>query len=374
MGQGATGVSDVSSKVWQNMTGNGVDPRSQRVLVTGAGGFIGSHLAVALLELGHRVVALDLDLERIRHLETPDRLQLLEADVCDSEVQHEALDGVGVVYHLAAAHLGVATKDEEFWRVNRDGVRTFADSAAQAGVSRFVHCSTVGVFGRLREVPADETMTCRPELIYDKSKLAGEGVVLEAARRGLPAVILRPVWVYGPGCPRTEKLFRALEKGRFVVAGGGGALRHCVYIKDMVEAFLLAATAAKAVGEIIVVGDTGAVTVRHLVDEMAGLAGRRPPRSVPLPLMLLMAAAMETACRSLGKEPPISRRTLRFFTDNTSFDTTRAGTLLGFEPQYDLGPGLAETYAQLRGERPWQLAFSDADRDPDLAKEGAADL
>lgn len=350
------------------------DQPPQHVLVTGAGGFIGSHLAAALVDRGHDVVALDLDLESVRHLETPGRLELLEADVCDTDALRAALEGVDIVFHLAAAHLEASTAPDEFWRVNRDGVRTLVENAARAGVRRFVHCSSVGVYGRLREVPADETTACRPELTYDKSKLAGEGVVIEATRQGLSAVILRPVWVYGPGCPRTEKLFRALEKGRFVVAGGGSALRHCIYIKDMVEAFLLAATAREVDGETIVVGDKGAVTVRHLVDEMAALAGCRPPRSVPLPLVLLLAAAVESACRPFGKEPPISRRTLRFFTGNTSFDTARAGALLGFDPQYDLGRGLAETYALLRGERPWQLAFSDANRDPDLAKEGAVDL
>jgi len=117
----------------------------------------------------------------------------------------------------------------------------------------------------------------------------------------------------------------------------------------MVEAFRLASRAEAAVGKIILVGDAKAVTVRELVDRMAHLAGARRPRSVPLSLMYLVALAAEWGGRALGREPPISRRTLRFFTGNTAFDTSRARSLLGFEPKYDLAAGLAETYGRLYG-------------------------
>jgi nucleoside-diphosphate-sugar epimerase len=324
----------------------------RRVLVTGADGFIGSHLAADQAERGRSVVALDLHVRRVAHLAAPGRFEPVEGDVTDPAVLDRALDGCDTVFHLAAAHLGVGMTMDDFRRVNVDGVRTLAEKARAAGVRRFVHCSSVGVFGRVIDPPADEESPCRPELAYERTKLEGEGAVLEVARSGLPTVVIRPAWVYGPGCPRTEKLFRSIRKGRFVVAGGGEGLRHCVYIRDMVRAFDLAADADAALGQVIIVGDAGAVTVRYLVDEMARVVGARRPPSVPMPLLAAAGALAELVFRPLGKEPPVSRRTLRFFTGNTAFDIARAGRLLGYEPAWSLADGLAETWAIVSGGRP----------------------
>ena len=320
------------------------------VLVTGAGGFIGSHLTEALLAEGRAVRALDLNLDRIQHLASTPDLQTLTADIRDESAVEQALAGVGTVFHLAAAHLGASTPEIEFRQVNIDATKNLVSTASRAGARRFVHCSSVGVFGRIDNPPADETTICRPELTYEKTKLEGEEAVLEAARAAdLQVVVLRPVWVYGPGCGRTEKLFKAIRKGRFVVAGQGQTLRHCVYIRDMIDAFLLAETSLAASGEVMIVGDQEATTIRDLVDRIAEITGAKPPRSVPLGILWAAAVTAEAAFLPLGKEPPISRRSLRFFTGNTAFSTERARSLLGFEPRYDLARGLAETHDLLGG-------------------------
>lgn len=328
----------------------------ERVLVTGAGGFIGSHLAADQARRGRRVVAVDLQLGRVRHLGESGRFDLVEGDFTEPAVQTRAIEGVDTVFHLAAAHLGTAVEDEEFRRVNVLGVRSLVEAARRSGVRRFVHCSTVGVYGEVTDPPADEDSPCRPDLAYERTKLEGEMAVREAvAKTAFPAVVLRPAWVYGPGCPRTEKLLRSIRRGRFVMAGRGDALRHCIYIRDMVEAFELAATRDAAVGQVMVVGDSEAVPVRRLLEEIASIVRARPPRSVPLPLLRLACLAAEIVCRPFGKEPPFSRRTLKFFTNNTAFDVSRARRILGFEPRYDLRAGLTETHRILTDSPGWRV-------------------
>jgi nucleoside-diphosphate-sugar epimerase len=318
-----------------------------RVLVTGAGGFIGRHLVADQLERGRDVVALDRDLSSVRHLAAAP-LRLIEGDIRQHDVLAEAVDGVSVVFHLAAAHLSVATPAAEYREVNVDALRSLAAVSEVAGVRRFVHCSTVGVYGRLASVPADEETPCAPQFDYERTKLEGEGILMAAHRAsGLPVVVLRPAWVYGPGCPRTDKLLRAVGSGRFVVTGRGRSLRHSVYIRDMLEAFELASTAEGAVGQVILIADDRAHTIRDLVDEVARIEGVRKPFSVPASMLYAAGLTAELVFGLLGREPPLSRRTLRFFSANTSFHTDRARRLLGFTARYSLVAGLEEV-ARLR--------------------------
>jgi nucleoside-diphosphate-sugar epimerase len=337
------------------------NPWTRRVLVTGAGGFIGSHLVADQLRRGHRVVALDLDLDRLDALPSAgERLERIEADIGDSETVKQATADVDIVYHLAAAHLGASIPESEFRRVNVEAVLNLAQACLRAGVTRLVHCSSVGVYGTLSETPANEDSECRPEIPYEKTKLEGEEVLLEAHRsNGLPVTILRPVWVYGPGCPRTEKLFRSIRKGRFVTGGKGATLRHCVYIRDMIEAFDLAADSTAALGQVLIVGDAGAIEVRRLVAEIASLTNARRPPSVPLPVLYSLGLAAEMAFRVLGREAPISRRSLKFFTGNTSFRIDRARAVLGFEPAFTITTGLKETNDLLQRGEFWRLPLPD---------------
>ena len=325
-----------------------------KVLVTGGGGFIGSHLVVQQLALGRQVSVIDTRLERLASLGHVEGLERFEGDIRDTALLEKVVPGTDVVFHLASAHLEVTRDDDYFKSINVTATRNLAQLAGSTGVGRFVHCSSVGVYGPLVKVPADEDTPCRPDIAYEVSKLQGEREVLAvAADSGLPTVVLRPAWVYGPGCPRTGKLFRALRKRRFVLVGRGQNLRHPVYIEDMLQAFELAATRKDIEGQVFIIASAEYVTLEKLVNAILAVehSDYRPLR-VPLPLMWPVCLAVESLAKLLGREPPFSRRSLKFFTEDSAFSIARAVDKLGYSPGVDLPDGLERTRSALSEPAP----------------------
>jgi nucleoside-diphosphate-sugar epimerase len=319
------------------------------VTITGANGFIGYHLVYDQLARGRRVRAVDVTLARLEGLRGHPAVELFQTDIRDSKGMKQAVSGSQVVFHLASAHLSVTLSEEEYWQINCAGSRELVELCHNAGVERFVHCSSVGVYGEIQNPPADEDSACHPDLIYEQSKLEGEQAVAQYGQKtGFPVIIVRPVWVYGPGCPRTEKLFRAIKKQRFFFVGDGQALRHCIYITDLLEAFELCAQHPKAPGRVFLFGDHAAVTVRELIAQIAAVCGVAAPRlSIPMWVFKPVCFGIERAFTLLCREPPVSERSLKFFTNNTSFDISRARRALGFTPKVTLQAGLRLTYAAM---------------------------
>lgn len=318
------------------------------ILITGAGGFIGRHLVREQLSRGRNVTAVDIDLGGLEDLLENPSLRAVESDFRDPALDAR-LPGQDVCFHLASMHLQVTATEEEFQAVNVEGAGDFVERCHRAEVGRFVHCSSVGVFGDIRNPPADEGSECEPSLAYERSKLAGERRVQDYAERsGYPVVVLRPAWVYGPGCPRTTKLARTIRSGRFFYVGSGGTLRHPIHIDDMVSGFELAAAHPSAVGEVFIMAGPRAVSIHELVNAIAREMGIKPP-SLRLPRFAawLGGLMLEAGFGAVGREPPFSRRSLKFFTGNTAFRTEKARRMLGFDPRVELEVGLRQTIAEL---------------------------
>jgi len=315
----------------------------KNILVTGAGGFLGYHTANFFCEHGHQVDGIDLHFPQKNNGLQPS-FTLREHDFRDWSRTEKALAGKEVVFHLASAHLQISLDEKEYWDVNVHSLRTLLEKAYQAGVARFIHISSVGVYGRLSEIPATETTPCHPQSIYGETKLAGEKEVIDFCNSvGMNYVILRPAWVYGSGCPRTAKLHRMLQKRRFIMIGKGGNKRHPMYIRDMLESFRLAMERPEAVGELVIIGGEEIVTTRELVDTFCQVLGLPAPLlTIPYPIGVFLAASAEVLFSALGKEPPISRRTLEFFNTDNGFDISRSKKVLDFIPHYTLQQGLED--------------------------------
>jgi nucleoside-diphosphate-sugar epimerase len=324
--------------------------RRRKVFVTGAGGFIGSNLVRDQLARGYGVVATDIDLGRLDALQLEGDLVRAEIDIRAVETMRRYVRGVDTIFHLAAAHLDVLKDESHFYDVNARASGDFVRLAAEEGVRRFVHCSTVGVYGSLDTLPADEETRPEPDIPYERTKLAGEQAVRDAASEsGLSTVIVRPAWVYGPLCPRTLKLIRSIARRRFLFVGDGANLRHPIYIADMLEAFELAAVRAIPSGEIVIAAGPETVSVRRLVELIVEELGiRYRPVRVPEWLMQAVCLAVEKTAGLVGREPPFSRRSLKFFTDSSAFTIAKAERLLDFRPRFDTRRGLRLTIQHCR--------------------------
>jgi nucleoside-diphosphate-sugar epimerase len=321
-----------------------------RVLITGAGGFIGSHLVDSQLEQGHNVRAVDLHLDLLQHQAAHPRLEAVRGDITEKGTVQKLLEGIDVVFHLASAHLDVSLSNEYYHRVNVGATLSLLEAARQAGVKRFVHCSSVGVIGDVKHPPADETAGCHPVNIYERTKLEGEKVALDFARRtGFSMVVVRPAWVYGPRCPRTAKLFRAISKGRFPIFGSGRNMRHPVYIADAICGLELCAETPDVDGEIFIIAGKTPVESRELVRAIREQLGVRTSQ-IHLPIFLgqMAGLALELLFRLMDRQPPFSRRSMDFFLKHNAYTIAKAQRRLNYCPEVDLPTGIRKTILSLK--------------------------
>jgi nucleoside-diphosphate-sugar epimerase len=318
-----------------------------RVLITGGTGFIGSRLALQCLARGDAVQVLGLENTSV---ETANRVclaargaEVIPASVLNKERLLTVVQGIDVVYHLAAAQHEANVADQHFWDVNVTGTHHLLEVSLEAGVKRFVHGSTIGVYGAALDGIIDEQSPPQPDNIYGRTKLEGEKLVL-SYREKLPVVIVRISETYGPGDHRLLKLFRAIHKNVFFMIGNGENKHHLIYINDLIDGLSLAATVAEAVGEMFVLAGKEALTTNDMVTIIAEQLGTHIRKfRAPLPLLMVLATMLETGLRPLGIQPPLHRRRMDFFKKSFTLSHDKASHLLGFTPKCSFAEGVKET-------------------------------
>jgi nucleoside-diphosphate-sugar epimerase len=239
-----------------------------------------------------------------------------------------------------------------------DGVRTLIDAAEQGGrIRRFVHISSLGVYPARDHYGTDEDTP--PSALgidgYTLTKVEAEQLVLERARQGLPAVALRPGFIYGPR-DRTilPRLWDRLKSGQFAYLGSPDKVMNNTYVGNLVDAVFLAIQRDDVLGRVYNITDGRLVTKREFIETIAAAAGAKAPTGVvPLWLARLLARVLEFVYKVLGKQeaPLLSNARIKFLGLNLDYCIDRARRELGYDPQVDFQDGMAVTLEWYRRHR-----------------------
>ena len=314
-----------------------------KCLVTGATGFTGGRLAQTLVRAGHEVRALVRPGSSSASLAEAG-VELVEGQLTRADDVIAAARGCEQIYHIAAVFRTAGHPDSYYREVNVGSTLNVLEAARRHGCERVIHCSTGGVHGHVAEPPADENYRFQPDDIYQQTKLEAELEVGAAIRRGQPATIFRPGAIYGEGDLRFLKLFRSIQKRRFVMIGSGKTRLHMVHVDDLVQGIMLCGSRPEALGETFLLAGPEAPTLEEIARVTAEVVGVPPPRlRIPVWPVYTAGWLCEMVCVPLRIDPPLHRRRVGFFTHHREFDIGKARRLLGFAPRVSVREGIERT-------------------------------
>jgi dihydroflavonol-4-reductase len=320
-----------------------------KTLVIGGTGFVGSHIARALVEGGVNVcVAGRKDPQAHGAGGTgQDGIEYRYGDVLDPGSLRECISGVDVVFSTFGLLGEWGVPDRVYWDINTRGVENVVERCGDAEVKQLIHISSAGVLGPLPDgVVADESFAFNPSNVYERTKSEGEKAVLRISRdKDLPFTIIRPEFVYGPGDMHVLGLFRAVRDRRFVILGSGNSLLHPTYIEDLIRGICLCVNNGKAMGKTFLMPGSVPIsvgTITKIVSEE--LKVRLPAIRVPLRAAKLAAVLFElSAAVSRNANPLLTRSRVKFFTENRAFSFRKAREELGYIPTVDFREGVRRT-------------------------------
>ena len=316
----------------------------KKIAVTGATGFLGTHLCNRLLDEGFEVSIL---------ARAPDKAQKFEGrvaktvigDIADKKAIAELVDGADLVVHLVSNFRTASGPPESYRHINVDGTETVLEASKKAGVKRFIHCSTIGVHGSVKSTPANEESPFNPGDLYQETKVESENMVRASiGKSAMEIVIIRPCSIYGPGDMRMLKMFKMLSKRMFFLVGPCRENFHAVYIDDLIDGFMLALEKPEAAGETFIIGGESYLSLKEYISVVAEAVGAPPPwLKFPYWFFYSAAVIVETVCVPLRIEPPLHRRRVRFYKNNRAFNIQKAINRLGYQPKVSLQEGMKRT-------------------------------
>ncbi len=297
------------------------------ILVTGATGFIGWHIAVKLRDRGHSVRALVRPASTLRELDA----EVITGDLRDRASLDTAVSGCGVVFHVAADYRLWAKDTGELYRSNVEGTRNLLEAARQAGVERVVYTSTVGCIG----MPGDESTPVSLKDMsgaYKRSKFQAEQVALQFARSGFPVVIVNPT------APVGDHDFRPTPTGKIILDFLRGAMPafvdtglNLVDVRDTAEGHVLACERGRT-GERYILGCDN-LTLEQILGRLSTISGIQSPRwRIPYAVAYAAGLASTGWANLTGREPRAPLDAVKMARKKMWVSVDKAKRELGFQP------------------------------------------
>jgi nucleoside-diphosphate-sugar epimerase len=276
--------------------------------------------------------------------------EVVLGEVTDPAAVSAAIDGAVTVWHLAGRLLVPGIPAREYERTHVEGTKTVLACCTRAErLERIVHCSTTGVLGATGDRPADETARINPTNVYEATKARAEQAVWDAARGGLPVVVVRPGLVYGPGDLHLLGFFRAVLRRQFRPIGRQTVRLHPIYIDDLTEGLVLCGRHPAAVGECFHIAGSQPAPLELLAQTIARAGGTKLPSGrIPLPAARAVASLGDLLPPGARHAAPLTRSRLDFLTHSRVYDVTKAQRLLDFAATTDLPTGVGRTVAWYR--------------------------
>ncbi|MCD4707523.1 MAG: SDR family NAD(P)-dependent oxidoreductase [Candidatus Sabulitectum sp.] len=317
-----------------------------KVLITGANGFIGSHLVEKFLREGHQVYGLvrtTSDLSLIKDME----VSLLYGDITDYGSVEKSLNGIDLLIHNA----GLASdwgSMESFRKINLEGTKNVTTAAEKNGIRRIVYMSSTAIHGFNHEHPASEDDTKNPVFNYGISKLEAENWIFTFGRKhGIEVTAIRPGNVFGPRDHTfIEKYIKAMTSGKIAYVNKGQSLTCPTYIGNLVHGVYLASFHEKAPGEAFIITDGLRINWKNFTEAIADqMQIRHPGLTIPLGMSILLASAAEGFYRLLRSDhaPLITKYRMYNAGTDYHFSIQKAKDLLGFEVVTGLEEAIEQT-------------------------------
>ena len=323
-----------------------------KALVTGATGFIGSHLVEALVQQGTQVRCLVRNESRLGWVKDLP-VEFVVGDCRDKTSLRQAVQGVEQVFHLAGVTMTV--KEQAFFEVNGLGTKNLVEACVEnkTRLDKFIYLSSQAAAGPCpNSGKKNESDPCEPVSPYGESKLLGEKMALSHAHE-FPLLILRPCAVYGPRDKGFFTLVQCLSRGINPCFSGHDQHISLCYVEDLVRAILLAAETPTESGEVFFLSDGYDYRMAEITDIFVqAMAIRALKLRVPQQLLFGLAFCAECCARVTGKPSIMSRGKVReMLCTNWLCDITKARAQLGFEPRIDFAKGAAFTVAWYKNEQ-----------------------
>jgi nucleoside-diphosphate-sugar epimerase len=268
----------------------------------------------------------------------------MEADVTQPATLNGLFEGIDYVIHAAGKLGEVGTPEKEYMQLHVDGTRNLLNELSKCSPQpKTLYVSSPGVLGPITGEPAGEDAPLAPSNPYERSKAVAEQMVRVYATAGLPVVIARPEFIYGPGDTHVLGLFQAIQQRRFFYIGDGSTTCHPTFIDDATDGLLRCLEQGKP-GEVYHITGPRPVTFRELAETIATSLNVPPPRwKVPRSLAMVGAAGLEGLGKIIRKSPLLSRTGVAFFSEDRRFSWTKAQQELNYRPDFDLQEGISAT-------------------------------